>query len=168
VLRGGDVTGEWLLNNIQIGDTIDLNLVTNPDWQNYQLAISGGPRLLLDGAFWQDCDENAVQPRCEEFDERYRNTHYYDMSIPRSVIGYNEAGTILYMLVVEGYEVEDSSGMTQQQVADMLIEFGAYQAMEFDGGGSSTLWVAPNGPINDFGYEGERPVTNAVIVYWND
>ncbi|KAB2903033.1 MAG: hypothetical protein F9K27_14765 [Anaerolineae bacterium] len=168
VLRGGDETGKWLLDNVEVGDQLQVNLVTEPDWRNFETAIGGGPRIILNGEFWQDCDPTEAQPDCEEFDERHRNRHYYDNHIPRSAIGYNQDGTVLYAVVVEGYEVDDSGGATQRELADMMIAFGAYQAMEYDGGGSATLWMRPNGPVNDFGYEGERPIANAVVFYWEE
>ncbi len=168
VLRGGDETGKWLLDNVEVGDQLQVNLVTDPDWRDFETAIGGGPRMILNGQFWQDCDPEEVQPDCEEFDENHRNRHYYDNNIPRSAIGYNEVGTVLYTVTVEGYEVEDSKGLTQRELAELMIELGAYQAMEYDGGGSATLWMRPNGAINDFGYEGERPIANAVVFYWDE
>lgn len=168
VLRGGDETGKWLLDNVEVGDQLQLNLVTEPDWHDFETAIGGGPRIILNGEFWQDCDPDEESPDCEEFDENHRNRHYYDNHIPRSAIGYNQDGTVLYAVVVEGYEVDDSGGATQRQLADMMIEVGAYQAMEYDGGGSATLWMRPHGPVNDFGYEGERPIANAVVFYWDE
>lgn len=168
VLRGGDETGKWLLDNVEVGDQLEVNLVTDPDWHNFETAIGGGPRIILDGEFWQDCDPTEEKPDCEEFDENHRNRHYYDSNIPRSSIGYNQDETVLYAAVVEGYEVDDSNGLTQRQLADLLLEFGAYQAMEYDGGGSATLWMRPNGAVNDFGYEGERPIANAVVFYWDE
>lgn len=169
LLGGSDTgTGAWLREHVALGDQLQVNLLTDPDWQQFETAIGGGPRIMLDGEFWQDCDPEEKQPTCEEFDERYRQTHYYDYSIPRSAIGYSEDGQRLIVIMVEGYEVADSQGMTQRELAALFSEFGGYQAMEFDGGGSSTLWMAPGGTLNDFGPSGERPISNALLFFWED
>lgn len=165
VLRGGGATGQWLLDNVNIGDQLTMNLLTEPDWRNYEYAIGGGPRIVIDGEFWQDCDPEVENPICEEFDERFRNTHYFDNSIPRAAVGFGQGR--LMAVMVEGYEVVDSAGMTQRELADLFIEFGAVEAMEFDGGGSATMWV-DGFSINDFGYEGERPLSNALLFFWNE
>jgi exopolysaccharide biosynthesis protein len=82
-------------------------------------------------------------------------------------VGYNEEG-LVYIIMVEGYEVQDSGGMTRQELADLFLRLGATQAMEFDGGGSSSLVLGPNGRISDVGWEGERRVSNALLVFWEE
>jgi exopolysaccharide biosynthesis protein len=58
----------------------------------------------------------------------------------RSAIGLNQAGTELVLLVVDGPASGVSSGMTQVAVANLLLkEFNLFNAINLDGGGSSTL-----------------------------
>ncbi|NJL95797.1 MAG: phosphodiester glycosidase family protein [Anaerolineae bacterium] len=167
VFRGGDATGQWLLDNVQVGDQLQVSMRTEPDWRQFESAISGGPRLVVEGAFWQDCDPEQAEPLCEAFDQPYRDTHYFDSSIPRTGLGYSADGRRLMAVVVEGYEVQDSRGMIQQELAALFLEFGISEAMELDGGGSSTLWI--NGSlINDHGEEGERAVSNMLFFYWDE
>jgi hypothetical protein len=167
LLRGGLATGNWLKQNVHIGDQLQLVLPTTPDWRNFESIISGGPRLLADGKFWEDCYPTPGD-FCEEFDFEFRDSHYGLKSLPRTAVGYNAAGDILYAIVVEGYEVEDSGGMTRQELANLFLEFGAVNAMEFDGGGSASMFMQPNGTISDHGYEGERRVSNALLFFWDD
>jgi exopolysaccharide biosynthesis protein len=63
--------------------------------------------------------------------------------------------------------VTDSGGLTQREFAELFIAFGADQAMEFDGGGSASLWI-DEGFVNDFGYRGERRVTNSLMLFWEE
>lgn len=169
VLRAGTFTdaGKWLKENVEIGDTLQVNLETHPDWRNYENAISGGPIFVKNGRFRQDCDPNVSEARrvCEEFDDRFREAHYFDVHIPRSAVGYNRDNKTLILVMVEGYEL--GAGITQEELADLMIRYGAQTAMEFDGGGSSSLWI-DRGFVNDFGFDGERRVSNALMLYWNE
>lgn len=60
---------------------------------------------------------------------------------PRSAVGYNEDKSKLVMLIVDGRNAGGSSGVTQKQLADIMRSVGCYDAMNFDGGGSSTMFV---------------------------
>jgi hypothetical protein len=167
-LLGGQSTGDWLLANVEVGDTLEVVRPTDPPWENFESVISGGPRLLIDEEIHLDC---YPEPRpgeiCEEFTFEFRDGNYGLKSLPRSAVGYNEAG-LVYIIMVEGYEVQDSGGMTRQELADLFLRLGATQAMEFDGGGSSSLVLGPNGRISDVGWEGERRVSNALLVFWEE
>lgn len=167
VLRGGDATGQWLLDNVNIGDTLEVVLPTDPPWQDFQTIISGGPRLLIDGELWEDCYPEAGDKPCEEFDFDFRDSHYGLKSLPRAAVGYNAETNLVYAIVTEGYEVEDSGGVTRRELADLFLEFGANQAMEFDGGGSATMFVSPS-TLSDYGYEGERRISNALLFFWDE
>jgi len=168
VLAAGNEAGDWLKQNMQIGDQVQLVLPTNPPWQNFETIVSGGPRILVDGEFWQDCDASLVDPLCEEFDFEFRDSHYGLKSLPRAAVGYSTDAHILYAIVIEGYEVEDSGGATQRELAALFAEFGANQAMEFDGGGSASMFLMPGGAISDYGYEGERPISNALLFFYDE
>lgn len=57
--------------------------------------------------------------------------------------------------------------MTLEELANAMIAFGAYEAMNFDGGGSTALVVRDsvvNGPSDK---SGERPVGNVIVVTRN-
>jgi exopolysaccharide biosynthesis protein len=63
-----------------------------------------------------------------------------------------------------------SKGVTGEEVAHFLIAHGAYQAMTFDGGGSSEMVARLPGDRNvsvvNYPSEGiERPVANGLFVY---
>ena len=167
VLRGSDAAGQWLLENVVVGDELEVDLPTTPDWRDFEMVISGGPRIVIDGEYWRECVEGEEPFICEEFDEEHRITHTGPQTIPRAAVGINDADNIVYTIMVEGYDVEDSNGATQDELADMFIEFGAMQAMEFDGGGSATMYMG-HGLISDQGLEGERRISNALLFFWND
>lgn len=101
---------------------------------------------------------------------------------PRSAIGHTSSGKII-LCVVDG-RTAASQGVTLKELADIMIQAGAYAALELDGGGSSALWykdkivnvpIDQNIPgkeravVNHFLlYTGEPMAKNKVTVTWND
>ena len=96
-------------------------------------AVSGGPVLLVDG-------QKGTFPAKDE-------TH------PRTAIGIDTDTNHLLILVVDGRQPGFSEGMYLNEVADLLLEFGVEQAMNLDGGGSTTL-------VFSEGKEGARVVNS--------
>jgi len=93
---------------------------------------------------------------------------------PRTAIGVNQNGRYVYLVVVDGRQPFYSNGATFQELAELLLEYGAYFAMSLDGGGSSTMVVEKNGkpvvmnsPIDNYIPGRERPVANHFGVYVN-
>ncbi len=58
---------------------------------------------------------------------------------PRTAVGINQAGTRLYMLVIDGRQSTWSVGVTLAELADLLLERGVWRAVNLDGGGSSSF-----------------------------
>lgn len=67
---------------------------------------------------------------------------------PRTAVGYNADRTKLTMLVVDGRNAGGSAGVTQQELTDIMINLGCTNAMNFDGGGSSTMYLSQFGVRN--------------------
>ena len=88
---------------------------------------------------------------------------------PRTAVGVDRKGDTLFLLVIDGRQPEWSVGVTLPELAEILIEHGADDALILDGGGSSTfIYVpdgqdpeAPNGPITNRPSDGQfRAVAN--------
>jgi hypothetical protein len=63
---------------------------------------------------------------------------WYSLRKPRTVIGLSRSNKTLVFFTVDG--AGGSAGMTCGQVADLLVsEYGVYNALNLDGGGSTTL-----------------------------
>ena len=70
-------------------------------------------------------------------------------------------------MVVDGRQLDVSLGMTFAQLAKYLRKLGCEQAMNLDGGGSTTLWAF--GDVRNSPSEGqERPAPNALVVVRKD
>lgn len=177
-LAGNGAGASWLLEHAKVGAPMTVRTVTDPPLTPYTEAISGGPIILRDGAFVQDClcalrdcrETREPQARriCEDFSTYWKLHHYLDVRMPRTALGFDREATTLIVAVIDGYQRGYSRGITQRELADLLREFGAHTAMELDGGGSSTMVLegeVMNRPPDE---TGERYVANALLFYWRD
>ena len=92
---------------------------------------------------------------------------------PRTAIGLDKTGTRLILFVADGRQPFYSDGATLYEMAQLMIFYGAVNAMNMDGGGSSTLVMRNslgivqviNSPIQT-GIPGrERPVGNQLGIF---
>ncbi len=92
---------------------------------------------------------------------------------PRTAIGLDESGKNLILFVADGRQPFYSQGATLYEMAQLMIFYGADNAMNMDGGGSSTLVMRNslgivqviNSPIQT-GIPGrERPVGNHLGIF---
>lgn len=119
--------------------------------------LTSGPLLVYNG--------KPVSQALEKF-----NTNRH----PRTAIGITKDNHLI-AITVDGRSSQ-AHGMTTEQLAALMYALDCADAMNMDGGGSSTLWVRGqpfNGVVNfpsdnkKFDHEGERPVANC-IVFIND
>lgn len=77
------------------------------------------------------------------------------------------------LLVTVDGRTSQSAGMTLQQLASLMLSLRCRDAVNLDGGGSTTMWIAGkpfNGVVNMpcdnkiFDHEGERAVSNIIAV----
>lgn len=69
-----------------------------------------------------------------------------DSRAPRTAVGFSEDGTDLHVVTTDGRN-PTTDGSTLTEVAELLADAGADQALELDGGGSSTLPVREPGGV---------------------
>jgi len=60
---------------------------------------------------------------------------------PRSAAGISRDGRYLYLVVIDGRQEGYSEGTTTAETAEWLRKFGAYDALNLDGGGSTCLVI---------------------------
>lgn len=58
---------------------------------------------------------------------------------PRTAAGISQDGRTLILMVIDGRQPGWSDGVTLSQLADLMIEFGSWDAINLDGGGSSSF-----------------------------
>lgn len=81
---------------------------------------------------------------------------------PRTGIGVSQTGDSIIMMVVEGRH-SGSAGVRTKQLADIMRYAGAYEAVNLDGGGSSTLYTSAFGVRNYCSDGKERAVGNGIF-----
>ncbi|QQE10169.1 phosphodiester glycosidase family protein [Planctomycetota bacterium] len=85
----------------------------------------GGSHILL---------EDGMMPETKKWSFT-TSTH------PRTAVGWKKDGTIL-LVIVDGRQSEFSEGMTLFELADLFRDLGCENAINLDGGGSTTLAIA--------------------------
>ena len=118
-------------------------------WQAEEL-LGAGPMLVVGGV-----------ARNTEAEECFQGVGAGSRH-PRTAAGWCKDGRLL-LLVVDGRS-SASRGATLEETAALLVAFGAEEALNFDGGGSTTLWVAGkvlNAPSDK---TGERPVASILAL----
>lgn len=115
--------GKFLKDNFKLGDEVGLNMTTNPDWSKINMSVTGGAILVKEGKI----------PTKFSFDNAYISKRH-----PRTAVGSTKDGKQLIMVTVDGRQ-NLSIGMTQDEIAKLMLELGAYNALNLDGGGSTTM-----------------------------
>ncbi|MDP4177480.1 MAG: phosphodiester glycosidase family protein [Bacillota bacterium] len=86
---------------------------------------------------------------------------------PRTAIGQKKDGTIL-LLVIDGRQLDGTSGLkigaTMGDVQKTLLDHGAWNATNLDGGSSSTMYYEGEVINNPCDWSGERSVSSAIYV----
>jgi hypothetical protein len=84
---------------------------------------------------------------------------------PRTAVGISEDGRTLILAVVDGRQPGVSAGATLNELGALMRELGAHRALNLDGGGSSTFYLAAHdGVVNRPSDGAERVVANHLAV----
>jgi len=156
ILSGHGKKGLFLKNNIEVGDTIKTLLQLPPTKEKIVEAVSGAPKIVEKGRV-------KIDVKKEKLPFTFSTTKH-----PRTAIGYNRDKTRLLMFVIDGRQPEYSVGMSLRELAKFMIEWGVYEGLNLDGGGSSTMYVRGEIANKPSDSNGERPVSNALIVLCKD
>ncbi len=119
ILAIDDNMTPFLDSKFSIGDFVKTETSVNPSIEDVQTAFGGGTLLLKDG-------------------QKTQITHDVSGNHPRSVIGTNADGTVIYMMTVDGRQ-NLSKGVSLSQLSDICKEMGMVNAINLDGGGSTAM-----------------------------
>ena len=98
-------------------------------------------------------------------DGKIAQSGYWDELHPRTGFGVSQTRDTVFMLVVDGRGV--STGCTTKVLAEILKHYGAYNAVNWDGGGSSCIFVRPFGAMNNGSDGQERACGNGMFAVAN-
>lgn len=138
---------------VRPGDTVTLFCRTKRhDSLQFHYAVSGTPTLVADG---------QIKPQLE--DTTHRGSAFVEQRLARTAIGTDLIQSVLYFVAVEATPGV-SVGMNLRELAQFMKRFGAYNALNLDGGGSTTMVVGGRCvvPSNSSFY---RPVANALVIW---
>src|SRR5690606_29506858 len=148
ILLGRDA-GAAALAGLREGDKVDVAYQPKAsDGGDVKAAVGGNWVLVKDGKTQHSGDQAAH---------------------PRTAVGFSADGRKMYLLTVDGRQA-DSRGVTLDELAGMMVELGAANALNLDGGGSSTLLAREPGQTarqveNSPSDGGERHVPNGLALY---
>lgn len=115
---------EALRQSFRVGDSVELDY--SDALKNIDFTIGGGSVMVKDG----------------------KPVSTYSLNIagqhPRTAAGITKDKSQLILLTVDG-RTSNFRGLNQPELSQLLIELGAYDAINLDGGGSTTMVVRPVG-----------------------
>ena len=154
---GGDVVPESLVS-LKRGTPVRLDVSYEPvegepkSWATAQDIVGGAGLLIRDG---RDIDDWSI----ESFNQGFAESRH-----PRTMIG-TSADKTIWLVTVDGRQPEHSVGMTLVELRTLAKRLGLTNALNLDGGGSTTMWVQGeviNGPSD---LTGPRKVSDALLVF---
>ena len=80
------------------------------------------------------------------------------------MIGVAEGGAI-WLVTIDGRQPKLSSGMTLQELQSLARRLRLVDALNLDGGGSTTMWVTGNIVNSPSDAAGPRKVSDALLVF---
>ncbi|SDH05497.1 3',5'-cyclic AMP phosphodiesterase CpdA [Lentzea fradiae] len=145
----GREKGADVLKALKPGDRVDVTYRNRTSDGSTPRTAIGGRQLLVDDG---------------------RNVAPDDAVHPRTAVGFSRDGKRMFLLTVDGRQGEHLPGLDLRDLADAMIELGAHNALNLDGGGSSTMLAREPGTtklrtVNTPSDGVERPVANGLALY---
>ncbi|MFE5318735.1 phosphodiester glycosidase family protein [Paenibacillus sp. NPDC056579] len=148
VVLSASGTARSLLSAVQIGDEITASFALDGEWQDVTVAIGGQGPLIKNGAVQTNVGPEGVHPR--------------------TAIGTKSDGTVV-LFEIDGRAPGFSEGVETVELANILKDLGVVDAMNLDGGGSSTFVAKLPGEtarkmLNRGSDGGERQTGNGLLL----
>ena len=136
--------------------------------KKYKNILAAGPVLIDEGkcvdhdAYTNGMVDNAGGKPVGAF-------YTYTQRHPRTAIGTDKKGNV-YLIVVDGRSKGNAEGVTIAELTKICAWLGLTDAINLDGGASSSMWSAKEGVVSypcrnkKFDHEGERKVSSIVSV----
>lgn len=136
--------------------------------KKYSDILAAGPVLIDEGksvdhdAYTKGMVDNAGGKAVGAF-------YTYTQRHPRTAMGVNKMGDV-YFVVVDGRLPGNAEGVTIAELTKICEWLGMRDAINLDGGGSSTMWNRYWGVVNypcrnkKFDHEGDRRVSSCMVV----
>lgn len=139
----------------RVGDTVTLAYTITPRQDKKVVdLLTGTPRLVRNG---------RAEPEYEIEGSKARR--FIRSELARTAVGISRGGDTLFLVTIDSpNRSEDRRGMTLSQLADLMRSIGAYDAMNFDGGGSASMSINGSMISRQGSGPSRRRVSNALVV----
>lgn len=157
VLSFGGTTAPPGLARLKKGAVASIQVSYDPlegepqTWSFAQDIVGGAGLLIRDG---RDVEDWTV----EAFNKGFAEGRH-----PRTMIGTAQDGTI-WLVTVDGRQPQLSVGMTLLELRALAHRLGLVNALNLDGGGSTTMWVQGQVVNSPSDATGPRKVSDALLV----
>ena len=141
---GRSLTISWHWRSIEPGQ-IEL-------WRSSTNILGGGPQIIRDGKI-------SITNEQEKFAPAFVTDRH-----PRTAIAKLNSGQVL-LVTVDGRQPGVSVGMSLTELSNLLLEFGAVEAINLDGGGSTTMVIGGKVVNKPSDQTGERPISDAILIF---
>ncbi len=119
ILAGLSDLTPFITESLKVGTKVELDIEITPGHDCTHI-IGGGTLLIKKG-------------------KKAEITHNVGGRNPRSAFAVDKSGEKVYFIAVDGREKDGSIGMTLTELQEFLLDMGVYNAINFDGGGSTQL-----------------------------
>ncbi|MCU7493913.1 MAG: T9SS type A sorting domain-containing protein [Ignavibacteria bacterium] len=151
VLSGNGTAASYIMDNLHAGDTVKLYMGITTSLKKIKELVGGHPRLVKNGVNYLDEALKGGEPGSST-----------TTPAPRTIAGISKDTTYLYLVTLDGRQTS-SAGATLDDLANLMIRLGLYDAFNLDGGGSTTM-VVRNNVMNSPSDGSERSVANCLLV----
>ena len=110
--------------DVNIGDEVNITIRCDEEWRDVVTAIGGGDLLL----------HNAMMP------DGIVDEEHEGLDNPRTAVGITREGKVIFF-AVDGRRKGHSLGLTLEELSSTMRGLGCVEALNFDGGGSTTVIV---------------------------
>ncbi|HET9143791.1 phosphodiester glycosidase family protein [Actinophytocola sp.] len=149
----GREQGAATLAGLAVGDPLTIEYQARTEQgQRIQAAVNGR-QLLVVGGVPQTASQGNNVP-----------------AAPRTAVGFSQDGRRMFLLTADGRQPAFADGLGLDELATMMVELGAYHAVNLDGGGSTTIVAREPGAaapkLENRPSDGtERPVPNGLALF---
>lgn len=154
VISATGAAREWVRTHLRRGSRVEVKTGIQADPPipfTPNFILGGGPQLLSSG-------KKAFPAEASRYSESlYQQRH------PRTAIGWRADGKLI-LITVDGRQ-KQSAGMTMDELAGLMLELGCIEAMNLDGGGSTTMVIKNKIVNHPSDATGERAVSDALMVF---
>ncbi|RSL33633.1 hypothetical protein D7Z54_10005 [Salibacterium salarium] len=132
------------LQNVSVGDELTVNASINDRWKDASFILGSGPQLVRNGEVAITMDSSSWR---------------YSSKTSRTAVGVDESGDNTFMVTMDNANIRD--------IAKYMRDIGAERALNFDGGGSTTLVARQHGDeyasvMNSLSDGSERAVSSTL------